>query len=74
MPNNRTKGNDTLRKKLKLFLKKMPREKEFHINSIVTTLTKLNKNYNITSPRVANLLKEQENLVVFIKSGIWMKL
>lgn len=74
MPNNRTKGNNTLRKHLTAFLKKIPRGKEFHINSIVAILSKLNKNYNITSSRVTNLLKEQDNLVKFIKSGVWMKL
>ena len=74
MSNNRTKGNNTLRKRLKSFLKKIPSGDTFHINHLVMTLSKLNKNYNITSTRVTNLLKEQNDIIRFVKSGTWIKI
>ena len=74
MPNNRTRGNITLREKLKDFLKEIPSSEKFHINRAVMALSKLNKNYSITSARIANLLKEEDKKVRFIKSGVWMKL
>lgn len=74
MANNRTKSNDTLRKKIKWFLKKKISGETFHINHAVSELTKLNKNYSLNSTRITKLLMEQDNLVKFIKSGVWMKL
>jgi hypothetical protein len=70
--NSRTKGNDTLRKRLKNFLKRIKSGEEIYTNHIILHLSKLNKNYSISSARVTNLLKE--NIAVkFIKSGVWMK-
>jgi hypothetical protein len=74
MPNNRTKGNNNLRVKLKIFLKKKMSGDTFHINQIVSKLSMFNKNYNISSTRAANLLKEQKDIVKSIGSGVWMKL
>lgn len=74
MPNNRTKGNDTLRKRLVVFLKKKTSGDTFHINHIISKLSSFNKNYNISSARAANLLKEQKDIVKSIGSGVWMKL
>jgi len=74
MSNNRTKGNNTLRQRLTVFLNKIPSGGTFHINHIVMELSKLNKNYSLSPARVANLLKEQENIVRFVKSGVWLKI
>ena len=73
MTNNRTKSNTTLRKRIKDFLKTKASGETFHINHAVIVLEKLNKNYTLNPQRLTNLLKEHDNLVVFIKSGIWMK-
>jgi len=72
--NNRTKGNDTLRKRLKIFLKKIKSGNTIHINHVVMELSRLNKNYSISTQRAASLLKEHDNLVTFVKSGVWLKL
>ena len=72
--NSRTKGNDTLRKRLKNFLKKIKSGEEIYTNHIVSHLSKLNKNYSISTQRATNLLKEHDNLVTFVKSGVWMKI
>lgn len=74
MLNNRTKGNDTLRKHIKAFLKKIKPNTLIYTNHIVMELSRLNKNYNINSQRVANLLKEQKDIVKSVGSGMWMKL
>lgn len=74
MSNNRTKGNNTLRKRLKSFLKKIPSGDTFHINYLVMTLSKLNKNYSLSSARITSLLKEQNDIIRFVKSGTWMKI
>ena len=74
MTNNRTKSNDTLRGRIKDFLKTKASGEKFHINHVVMELSKLNKNYSLTSVRISNLLKEQEGLVRFVRSGVWMKL
>lgn len=74
MSNNRTKSNDTLRIRLKNFLKTKASGDTFHINHIVMRFSRFNKNYNLTPQRIANLLKEQDSLVKFIRSGVWMKL
>jgi hypothetical protein len=72
--NSRTKGNDMLRKRLKNFLKTFKSGAEIRTNHVVMRLSKLNKNYSISSQRVTSLMKEHDNLVVFIKSGVWMKI
>ncbi|MFA5247955.1 MAG: hypothetical protein WC415_01760 [Patescibacteria group bacterium] len=72
--NHKTKGNDTLRQRLKLFLNKIPSGKEIETNHLVMELSKLNKNYSLNSARVTNLLKENREVVRFIRSGIWLKL
>ena len=72
--NNRTKGNDTLRKRLKNFLKKIKSGEQIYTNHIILKFSKSNKNYSLSSARVTNLLKEHDNLVTFVKSGVWMKL
>ena len=74
MSNNRTKSNNTLRIRLKNFLKSTPSGDTFHINHLVMELSKLNKNYSLNSARVTSLLKDHEGLVRFVKSGIWMKI
>jgi hypothetical protein len=74
MLKHRTKGNDTLRQKLKLFLARIPSGKEIQTNHLVLELSRLNKNYSLNSARVTNLLKENRDLVKFIKSGVWLKL
>lgn len=74
MPNNRTKGNDTLRKHLASFLKKINPETIIYTNHLIAEFSKRNKNYSLSSARITNLLKEHDHLVVFIKSGVWMKL
>jgi len=71
--NNRTKSNNTLRKKLNLFLKQIPSGEEIKTNHVVMVLSKLNRNYSLSSARVTNLFKENVD-IKFIKSGIWMKL
>ena len=72
--NHKTKGNNTLRKHLKEFLNKIKPHTTIYTNHIVTALSKHNKNYNINSARVSSLLKEHDNLVTFVKSGIWLKI
>ncbi|MFA5745777.1 MAG: hypothetical protein WC932_02840 [archaeon] len=72
--NHKTKGNDTLRQRLKLFLNKITSGKEIETNHLVMELSKLNKNYSLNSARVTNLLKENREVVRFIRSGIWLKL
>lgn len=72
--NNRTKGNNTLRKRLKNFLKTFKIGEKIETNHVVTMLSKINKNHSISSQRVTNLLKEHDNLVTFIKFGVWMKI
>ena len=70
---HRTKGNETLRKRLKGLLKKIPSGETILTNHIVMELSKLNKNYNISPARAANLLKENAG-VKFIRSGVWLKI
>ncbi len=74
MTNHKTKSNNTLRERLKTFLKNIPSGKEIKTNHLVLELSKLNKNYSLNSARVTNLLKENRDLVKFIKSGVWLKL
>jgi len=74
MPNNRTKGNDALRKYIKAFLKKIKPKTLIYTNHIVMELSKINKNYNINSQRVANLLGERKDVVKSDGYGVWMKL
>jgi hypothetical protein len=71
--NHKTKGNDTLRKRLKDILHTFKSGTEIKTNHLVMELSKLNKNYALNSARVTNLLKENP-AVVFIKSGVWLKL
>jgi hypothetical protein len=72
--NNRTNGNNTLRKHLKAFLKKIKPDTTIYTNRVVIELSKLNKNYSLSSQRVTNLLKEQNDIIKFVKSGVWIKL
>lgn len=74
MPNNRTKGNGALRKHIKAFLKKIKPKTLIYTNHIVMELSKINKNYNINSQRVANLLGERKDVVKSDGYGVWMKL
>ena len=74
MPNNRTKGNDTLRKHLASFLKKIKPETIIYTNHLIAEFSKRNKNYSLSSARITNLLKEQKDIVKSIGSGVWMKL
>ena len=74
MVNHKTKSNNTLRARLKLFLKNIPSGNEIQTNHLVLELSKLNKNYSLNSARVTNLLKECQGTVKFIKSGVWLKL
>ena len=70
---HRTKGNETLRKRLKGLLKKIPSGEEILTNHLITILSKTNKNYNISPARMTNLLKENAG-VKFIRSGVWLKI
>lgn len=74
MTNNRIKGNNTLRKHLTEFLKKIESGTTIYTNHLIADFSKRNKNYSLSSARVTNLLKEQVGLVRFIKSGVWVKL
>jgi hypothetical protein len=74
MSNSRTKGNNTLRQRLTIFLDKIPSGEEIQTNHVVSELSKINRNYSICPQRVHNLLKECQGTVKFIKSGVWLKL
>ena len=70
---HRTKGNETLRKRLKEFLKSVKSGEEILTNSVVDILSKENKNYSINAQRAANLLRET-GLVRRLKDGVWLKI
>ena len=69
----RTKGNETLRKRLKGLLKNIKSGDEILTNSVVDILSKENKNYSINAQRAANLLRET-GLVRRLKDGVWLKI
>ena len=70
---HRTKGNETLRKRLKGLLKNIKSGEEILTNSVVDILSKENKNYSINAQRAANLLRET-GLVRRLKNGVWLKI
>ena len=70
---HRTKGNETLRKRLKGLLKNIKSGDEILTNSVVDILSKENKNYSINAQRAANLLRET-GLVRRLKDGVWLKI
>ena len=70
---HRTKGNETLRKRLKGLLKNIKSGEEITTNHLIMVLSKMNKNYSLSSARVTNLLKENAG-VKFIRSGVWLKI
>ena len=70
---HRTKGNETLRKRLKGLLKSIKSGEEILTNSVVDILSKENKNYSINAQRAANLLRET-GLVRRLKDGVWLKI
>lgn len=72
--NSRTKGNDTLRQKLKVFLDTIPSGKEIYTNHLVSELSKLHRNYSISSSRISSLLKEFTKNVRWVKAGVWVKI
>jgi hypothetical protein len=74
MSNHRTKSNDTLRQRIKDFLKTKASGETFHINTVVTALSRLNKNYTLNPQRLTNLLKELDNIARPVESGVWVKL
>ena len=70
---HRTKGNETLRKRLKSLLENIKSGEEILTNSVVDILSKENKNYSINAQRAANLLRET-GLVKRLKNGVWLKI
>ena len=72
--NSRTKGNDTLRQKLKSFLKGIPSGEEIRTYHLAMELQKTHRNYSISSSRISSLLKEFTKSVRWLKAGIWIKL
>jgi hypothetical protein len=72
--NSRTKGNDTLRQKLKVFLDTIPSGKEITINHLSSELQKTDRRYAISSLRVSSILKEFDTSIKWVRDNIWIKL
>jgi hypothetical protein len=72
--NHKTKGNDTLRKRLKILLNKIPSGKETTVNHLASELQKLDRRYAIHSLRVSSLLKEFDTSVKWVRDNVWLKL
>lgn len=74
MLKHRQKGNDTLRRRLKSFLKGIPSGEEIRTNHLVMEFQKAHHNYSLSSVRISSLLKEFTTSVRWLKAGIWIKL
>jgi len=74
MSNSKTKGNATLRKKISVFLDKIPSGKEITVNHLSSALQKTDRRYAICSMRVSSLLKEFDNKVKWVRDNVWLKL